>query len=278
MHHRSKILAPVDLGSEAEARVQHALHVAEALQSDLTLLYVVDGRRRRAERVEWPRNAMARHHNCDVRRLVLTGGVGETVGRYANDLGADLVTITAGSDGWWNRLWRRSAAAEIAAATDRPTYLTRLSVPTPVTSFRSILTVVALDGTDDPVIRFSEEVAQRCEATLVLLHVVPEASEALLAFGVPGTEDCPLSTQVAERRMRDLTAALAYPHLTAITNGSAYGSIANLVVEHNADVVITGRRDGALASIGAGTVFVPSVTSGHLCARGSGSCCRFECR
>src|SRR4051812_37291553 len=65
MHHRSKILAPVDLGSEAEARVHHALHVAEALQGDLTLLYVVDGRRKLADPVEWPRNAMARHHNVD---------------------------------------------------------------------------------------------------------------------------------------------------------------------------------------------------------------------
>jgi hypothetical protein len=121
-------------------------------------------------------------------------------------------------------------------------------------AFRSILCVVALDGTDDPLVRFSEEVAQRCDATLVLLHVLPEVSEALLAFGVPGIDDRPLGREVAERRLGQLTAGLSRPHLTAITAGSAYRSIANLAREHKTDVVITGRRDGTLSSLDAGAV------------------------
>jgi hypothetical protein len=38
---------------------------------------------------------------------------------------------------------------------------------------RSILYVIALDGIDDPLGRFSEEVAQRCDGALVLLDVIP---------------------------------------------------------------------------------------------------------
>jgi len=49
VHHRWKVLAPVDLGSEAEAHVQHALNAAEAVKGDLTMLYVLDGRTRHAE-------------------------------------------------------------------------------------------------------------------------------------------------------------------------------------------------------------------------------------
>jgi nucleotide-binding universal stress UspA family protein len=252
--HRWKILAPVDLGSDAEARVQRALNVARALQGDLTLLHVINERSRRTNPVEWPANALASHRSCAIRRLVLMGSLPETVRRYADDLGADLVTVTAGSYRWWNRLWRRSAAAKIAAATDRPMCVATLSAPTPATPFRSIVCVVALDGTDDPLIRFSEEVAQRCDATLFLLHVIPEVSEGLLAFGVPGIEDRPLSREVAQRRLRDLTSGLSRPHLTTITTGSAYREIANLVREHRADVVITGRRDGALSDLDAGAL------------------------
>jgi nucleotide-binding universal stress UspA family protein len=255
VHDRWKILAPVDLGSEAGARVQHALNVSEAVQGDLTLLYVINGRSKGAEPVEWPASAVAGHCRCEVRRLVLVGSVAERVGRYADDLGADLVTVTAASYRWWSRLWRRSAAAEIAAATDRAVCFTRLSAPASANAFRSILCVVALDGTDDPLVRFSEELAQRCDATLLLLHVVPEVSEGLLAFGVPGVEDRPLNKEVAEQRLRELTAGLSRPHLTAITTGSAYRSIAKLAREYEADVVITGRGDGTLSGLDASAVF-----------------------
>jgi nucleotide-binding universal stress UspA family protein len=140
-------------------------------------------------------------------------------------------------------------------------------------AFRSVLCVVALDGTDDPLIRFSEEVAQRCDATLVLLHVLPEVSEALLAHGFPGIDDRPLGREVAERRLGQLTTGLSRPYLTAITAGSAYRSIANLAREHKADVVITGRRDGPLSvSLDTGAVLsrvscpVISVPVGSHCA------------
>jgi hypothetical protein len=250
---RWKILAPVDLGSDAEARVQNALNVAEAVQGDLTLLYVTNGSYR-AEPIEWPANAMANRGTCHVLRSVLVGPVGETVERYADDVGADLVTVTAGSYRWWNHLWRKPAAAAIADVTDRPVCFTRLTGPPPATAFRSILGVVRLDGTDDALLRFSEEVAQRSEATLVLLHVLPEVSEALIAYGIPGADDRPLSREVAEERLRDLTARLSHPHLTAITTGSAYRSIANLAREHAADVVITGRGDDGFPALDAGAV------------------------
>jgi hypothetical protein len=49
--------------------------------------------------------------------------------------------------------------------------------------------------------------------------------------------------------MRELTSAMSFPHLTAITTGSAYSSLAELAREHNADLVITGRRNGALSGV-----------------------------
>jgi hypothetical protein len=250
VHDTWKILAPVDLTSEAEARVQHALDVAEAVQGDLTMLYVLNRQSKRAEPVEWPANAMAAH----VRRLAFTGSIADKVGRYADDLGADLITVTAGPYRGWHRLWKKSAAAAIAKATDRPMCFTSLSAPAPATAFKSILCVVPLDGSDEPLVRFSEELAQRCDATLVFLYVLPEVSEGLIACGIPGADDRPLGREVAEHRLKELTAGLYLPHLTAITTGSAYRSIANLAREHKADVVIAGRSDGAPYDLDAGAL------------------------
>jgi hypothetical protein len=97
--HKWKIPAPVDLRSEAKVRVRHALDVAEALQGDLTLLYVPNGPPQRAVRVEWPGNAMASPDSCEVRRLVLPGSV-----RRRSD---DTLTI-------WARTWSFSRPARIA--------------------------------------------------------------------------------------------------------------------------------------------------------------------
>ena len=254
MHDRWKVLAPVDLGSEAEAHVQHALNAAEAVKGDLTMLYVLDGRIRHAEGFEWPANAMAAHRNSAVRRLPVVGSVADTVGRYANDVGADLITVTVGSNRWWNRVWRKSTAAAIARATDRPIYLTDRSAPPLSSAFKSFLCVVALDGTDDPLVRFSEELAQRYDATLVLLHVLPEVNEGLMAYGLLAADDRPLSREVAERRLKELTAGLYCPNLTAITTGSAYRAIEKLRREHEADAVITGRRDGAVSDLDPGVL------------------------
>jgi nucleotide-binding universal stress UspA family protein len=230
--------------------VQHALSVAEAIQGDVTLLYVIDDRRsKRTEPMEWPANAIVGHAKCKVRRRVLVGSVAETIGRYADDLGADLVTLTAGAHSWWNRLWRRSAAVDIASATDRPVSFARLSGRTTAREFKAILCVVALDGTDDPLVRSSEELARRCDATLVLLHVVPEVSEALIAYGVPGVEDRPLSREVAEHRLRGLSAELSRPHLTATASGSPYRCIENAAREHKSDLVVIGRHGGALSGL-----------------------------
>lgn len=246
MRNRWKILAPVDLGSEADARVQHALNLAEAMQGDLTLLYVIDSKI--AEAVEWPRNAIPRDCGRRVRRLVLTGKVGETVARHADTMDADLIAVAAQPNPWWRRMWRRHAATGIARSTARALCYTRISGPPPAAALRSILCLVNLDGAEDGLLHFSQELAQRSDATLIFLHVLPEMSEASLAYGVRGS-DRPLGREVAEHRLRELTGRLSVPHLGAIRTGSAYAAIAKLAREYGVDLVITGRSDGALAPL-----------------------------
>jgi nucleotide-binding universal stress UspA family protein len=189
-----------------------------------------------------------------VRRVALAGSVPETVARYADDPGADLIVLGTGSSPWWNRFWKKSAAAALASETDRPIWLANLSPAATATDFQSLLCLVALDGTDDPLVRFSEEMAQRFDATLMFLHVLPDVSEGLIAHGIPGVDDRPLSRGVAEKRLREVTAGLSVPHVAAITTGSAYRSVATLVREQKADLVITGRHNGGVSGLDTGAL------------------------
>jgi nucleotide-binding universal stress UspA family protein len=243
VQHRWKVLAPIDLASNPETRVQHAISVAEAVHGDLTLLYVVDDRRSRpTEPVEWPAHAIAERARSSIRRVVLFGSVAETAARYADDIGADLLSVTSAPSGIGKRLWKSSIADHIGVCTDRPVCVSQISAGPPPSDFRSILCVVALDGTDDPIVSVGAELAQRSDATIVLLHVIPEVSEGLLAYGIPGTDDRPLSREVAEHRLRELTAGLSRPHLGSIASGSTYRGIAHAARKHNVDLIITGRR------------------------------------
>lgn len=246
MQSRWKTLAPIELDRNAEARVEQAIRVACAVSGDVTLLHVVDDDHPAAD---WPLNALADDRCCVVHRSVLSGSITEVTRRYANDLGADLITLTGGSRRFWKRLWRRSVAADLANSIERPVCLTRIAAGEAPREFSTIISVVELDGTEEALVRFSEALARRCSATLVLLHVLPEISEALLTQGMPGVPLRPLSEDLARRRLGELAAGLSYPHLMSIRSGEESRCVAKAAREHDASVVVIGRRSADAASV-----------------------------
>lgn len=242
-HDRWNILSYIDLHADARAEVQHALPIAEALRGNLTMVHLRNKRSEAVQPVNWPTNAEAADSDLNVRRVTVNGTIRGTFARYADDLGADLITLPAGYP-WWQRLWRTSVANAVAASTDRPICLTNVTGPAPATRVSSIVSVLPLDGTDEAVIRFSDELAERCDATLLFLHVLPEASDAL-PYEVLADRDRPLNRKVAERRMREAMLRVRRPHLTAFAMGSLYRNVAKAAKEHNADLVLTRRPSGA---------------------------------
>jgi nucleotide-binding universal stress UspA family protein len=239
-----KILAPIDLAADSEVRVQHAIQVATALAGELTLLYVVEpGSRQQARKLDWPADALTSDLNGRIRRIVLPGDVAETIGHYADDMNADLVTITSRHYGRWMRFRKDSIAAELMSSTHRTVCVTStrsLNTDRPF-ECRRVLCVVALDGTDDPVLLQAQALAERCSGELILLHIVPEIRESVLAYRFAGADDRPLSERVAKQRIGDLSASLSVPHTTSVMTGSAYKCIGAAVQSHRADIVVAAR-------------------------------------
>jgi hypothetical protein len=175
---------------------------------------------------------------------VLSGPVPATVAACAEDLRADVITVV--SRGGWRRPWKRPFADQIAGATERPVCVTGAKAIGSGASFRSgrILCVLTLNGTDGPVLELADTLARGNGAELVLLNVVPEQSESLLAHGIARVPARPLSRRYAAQRMCEAARVISCPHTTAIVDGSPEASILRAVRECGAGLVVAARPLG----------------------------------
>lgn len=239
-----QVLAPIDLLTDPEGPVEHAISISGALGAELTLLYVSRQRRfQEAGRRGWPRNAFneARTKRA-IHRVILPGDPAETISRYAEFINADLLVMTAEHHRRWSRYWRSSVTEGVLARTLRRVCITDPGSADRDNRFsgRRILCVLSLDGTDDSLLWQAEALAQRSRGELILLGVVPGIDEGLLLETVPGY-DRPLSAQLAAQRLQALGKGITVPYRTSIMTGSDYNCIRDAAEEQSADVVIAAR-------------------------------------
>lgn len=244
MQSKWKVLAPIDLTIESGIPVGHALNVAGKLNAELTLLYVTnDPWYRRARRLGWlGTGLLGEQENIDVHRLVLAGPVSDTIARYGDLIDADFVLMTTRNLGWWERLWKRSVVDEIMKATKRPVIVTNRKLQESNSPFdcRQILCLLNLDGTDDAMVLHAQRLAQRSGGSLILLGVVPEASERLLIeFNLRPNR--PLSRRAAAGRIREIGENLTVPYNSLILTGTARNCVHAAARAYNTDLVVVSR-------------------------------------
>lgn len=265
---RSKrILAPINLSQPAEDDIRYALHIARAFRADLHLLYVGDSGSP-AITQDWPVNALRfRETEVEVHSAVRKGPVAFTIARHAEELDADLVFLRSRWYGSWKRFFRTSVTEEVMRLSRRPVCvtpaasITDLPVPGP-----RILCLVGLDGKEAMLVRYAKDLAMARGAELVLAHVVPETSEALLFHAADGGLR-PLSKERAARQLMNLARGRQVPVRTSLWIGDVAAGVRRAVREHSADLVLAARsHSGVMAVYGndldwlAGTVGCPLVT------------------
>lgn len=240
-----KILAPIDLGVDSEASVEHAIDVTAAMSADLTLLYVANrNSSKQARRITWPTNLLGGSRKyLKVRRVVLPGSdTPESIIRYADSVNARLLLMTSESLGRGARFWRRSLTADVMAATRTPVWVTDLRSVGLDYRFRCrrILCALQLDGTDDAVINQAEALAQQCGGELILLGTVPEISEGLLQE-VLQSRNRPLCRNRALEQIQELAKGLSVPYEASAMIGSPYACTRMAVRDHKVDLVVAAR-------------------------------------
>lgn len=243
-----KILAPVDvcLRDLGESAIRFALKFADATAGELTLLNVVHpAAYRDARETGWsPDCVLDPTLQRTMRSVVLPGCPVDVIGRYAAFIDASLILMTPRTD-FRSRFRRESTTVEALRSIDRPVQIAdvrELNTPDPL-QLREILCVVHLEGNDGPALRFAGRLAARTGSRVTLLHVLPEVSEGLLAFGV-AQPDRPLTPTAALNRIRSLERGVAPLHSTAIGSGPLHKAIRRAVRETRADLVVVSRPMG----------------------------------
>lgn len=244
MRSKWNVLAPIDLGVDADTPIGEALDTAGKLNAELTLLYVADAPwYRRALRLGWLGSGLiGERRNLEVHGLVLAGPVSDTIVRYADMIDADFVLMSARKRSWWSRFWKGSVVDEVMKATNRPVCLTNRKSEKSESPFhcRQILCLLNLDGTDDAAVRQAERLAKRAGGSLILLGVIPEASESLLGESNLRPKR-PLSRSMAAVRIREIGESLSVPYNSMILTGTARNSLHAAVRTSAADIAVVSR-------------------------------------
>lgn len=240
------ILAPIDLSRPSDEDVAYALCVAEGLNAHLHLLYVSDSVSDQVGAKDWPFNALTGElSGRSPSRSVLTGPAATTIAGYADAVDANAVLMPSRRYGRWKRLWKRSVTEEVMRLSHRPVIVTSASATDGDFSVRNhrILCLVGLDDRETTLVRNAEELASRTTSDLVLVHVVPEASEALLYHAIDG--GCrPLSRERATAELTELAHSLRLPAETSVCTGQPEKCIALAVRERPVDLVMMSRARG----------------------------------
>lgn len=238
-----KILAPIESGPDAGAIIDHAIDFTGSMRGELTLLHAT-GRPSSTgtQDFRWPARLPDAHPTLNIRRVVLPGEPSETIRRYADFMNANIVFMGWRARAKWTRPWKKSVTLQVLGSTRRAVHMVRLT-PGDVDyrpRCRKLVCVLNLDGTDDAVIACGTAIAARCGAEVTVVHVIPEVSEATLAWGHP-QYDRPLSQAVAMDRIRDLKHKFPAGYATAVMSGELHKCIANAARQAGADLIVASR-------------------------------------
>lgn len=274
-----RILVPLDGSVEAEAALPHALGLARAFGSDVTLLRVVEANHQPGTRwtdpLEWrlartqamryleevqPRfGDAARSVDLDVGG----GSAAEEILEAARTRRADLLVITSHGEGGASEFPLAGTAHKVTSAAE----VSLLIVPTERSepSGPSGPILVPLDGSQrgEWALRLAATLARSLGATLLAVHVV-RTPEILALNGAEhvrslADEYVRASTAEAERYLEDTVARLAPADVPARTRVCAGTSVARAIEEVAVDegaalVILSAHGRTASAGCPYGTV------------------------
>ena len=143
--------------------------------------------------------------------------------------------------------WKASATREILNESCSPILVAKAGVPHP-TSWRDVLCVVNLDGTDSSLVQTASDFALARGARLHLTHVVPEVSEGLLAWSLAHSGR-PLSESLARERLLGQASRLPAVYSVSIYSGSDHRQVPRAARATSADVVVLRSTDPKLRTL-----------------------------
>ncbi len=262
----TQILFPTDLSIMCGAFAWQVTALATRLNANLTLLHVQDEEQ---EKTSKPRvsgqfsgftnligEQMEPHR---VSRKIISGGLAENIISEADSECADLIMIPAQEKRGWRRFLeapmieqtlRQSRCAVWTASTNRAAACAQ---------FRNIVCAVDLHADSPRVLASAIHLANRLDATLSVVHVLPEADESLLHLAA--MHDLPLtfSDEEIHGEIRRMQPDSQNSPEILIEHGDVSSGIRRALQRQNADLLVIGPGRFSEIPGGLGAHVVPLV-------------------
>jgi nucleotide-binding universal stress UspA family protein len=239
-----KVLLPFDVARDNQQHIRYGREVAASMGAELFLLHVA-GSSFRGLRPGWSPRWEA---DVEVRRrpshTVLGGRPAETIASYAHSIDADLILMPARGRGLLGQIMFGSTTMDVLRIANRPLWVAKQqSVLTeePVRCKR-ILCGVPLGAEGEAVLQYAARLAKACSGELLIVHAVPEISEAMLmVYGLDDSGEIELRPDTAHRRVSSLAATIGVPYQVETKIGDVAAILRRFAKRWRADVVVVGR-------------------------------------
>ena len=168
----------------------------------------------------------------------------EQIVNYADEINADLILMPTRGRGALSQLFFGSTTMEVLRNTSRPIWTIRsrsLRAPSPLRC-RRMVCGVELGAAGQMVLDYSARLAHAWQVELVIVHVVPGISDAMLMlYGLDETGEIELLPETARHKVDRMAAGLAVPYQVDVRIGDVAECLHAAAKQHSADLLIVGR-------------------------------------
>lgn len=239
-----KVLLPFDGDRDSHKQIRYGREIAASLGAELCLLHVAGSggngcRTRRSPK--WDPDVDARTFPS---HAVLRGKPAEKIASYADFIDTDLILMPTRGRGMLGQILFGSTTLDVLRLANRPLWVAKpqfVTTERPVRAKR-ILCGVELGPRGESVLRYAARLAKDCGGELLIVHAVPEISEAMLmVYGLDDSGEIELLPKAAHRKVSSMAANLDVPYQVEVRIGDVAGILRRFAKRWRADVVVVGR-------------------------------------
>jgi nucleotide-binding universal stress UspA family protein len=238
-----RILLPLDIAQDCRQQMRYGSEVAAAMNADLCLLHVA-GSGRRGYPWKWPAAWDDETGVLPAHRAVLSGRPAEKIAGYADSVDADLIVMPTRGHGLLGQLLLGSTTMDVLRMTSRPLWVAKppsVRMARPIRSGR-ILCGVGLEAEGQSVLHYAARCAAAWNGELLIVHAVPEISEAMLMlYGVDDSAKIELLPRAAEQAISSMAASIDVPWQVKTQVGDVAETLRKFARRWRADVIMVGR-------------------------------------
>lgn len=239
-----RILLPLDLARDCQQQIRYGIEVASTMRAELFLLHVTRPDRC-GRRPEWPAKWESRTGDQAVPApmTVLSGNPAEKIAQYANTIDADFILMPTRGRGFLGQILFGSATTDLLRIVNRPLWIAKpasVAAAEPVRAKR-ILCCVEFGSQGEAVLRYAADLAAVSDGEVLVVHAVPEISEATMMTILDDCGEVELRADRAEERLAAMTATIDVPYQVEVKTGDVAAIMRRLAKRWRADVVVAGR-------------------------------------